>query len=190
MKISNIQLPIFNGYYNTILSIEENDCCYMDELGEIDEDLYNKINSKETYLNISKKYVKEFNDELEKDLQEFGITNIQFQKLYSPQFYNFSTDEIYCSLNINTEVLYTFLKKVKNQFQAFLNENYTPTDGYIPFVSNVAETYLENLTTTEVDNRNISVILEYLVTEVLLVESYDIETKVLESYNELISYNN
>lgn len=190
MKVSNIQLPIFNGYYCSNLSIEENEVYYLDDFGEINEDQYNEINSKETYLNISKKYVEEFNEELEKDLLNFGISNIQFQELWSPKFYNYSTDEIYCTLDINIKVLHKVLKEHEDPFQRFLRDNYTPIDGYTPFVSNDVETYLENLLSTDVDNRNISVILEYLVTEILEVQAFDIEIKVLDYYCELISYNN
>lgn len=85
---------------------------------------------------------------------------IKCKEIYSPKFYNFSTDEIVMDVTFNkTEVLQA-VKKEREIFNQFLKDNYTSYDGFNSFTSNNYDDWLTDFEDNEI--RSIGSVLTYL----------------------------
>jgi hypothetical protein len=66
-----------------------------------------------------------------------GLASLKFRYMYSPQYYNFTTDKIFCSVDKNE--LWELYKQVRSDlmgdtyYRAEVGEATTSRDGYIPY---------------------------------------------------------
>ena len=111
MFTKKIYLPIFEWFYNTLNSFDDEYFIenFKDDLknNEIDNisfnikeindywyitdlfDSYYKTNYEKYNIDYSKEYVNSFNELYKKDLELIWFYNITFDKLESPQYYNY-----------------------------------------------------------------------------------------------------
>jgi len=104
MKI-NTYLPIFNGFYGSIL-----------------EDL-------EDHEEASKLFVEAVNKEVNQDIK----CDIKFQSLVRPRFYNFTNDEIHVSILISKKefnYLFNYCLEQREEFTKYLESRFTSCDGF------------------------------------------------------------
>lgn len=204
---SNLFPIIRVGMYNSNISPEEiiDDYNINDdkENGHIhyNSDFYwdNFNNSK--YIRRIEELAKEYLSEPIDDT-EGNVINIKCKGIYSPKFYNFSTDEIVMEVKYNKTQLLKVSKKERETFELFLKMNYTSRDGFMSMTSNNYDDWLVGFKDNDV--RDVGAILSYIYqdwenedygtfdeyvrneiqcySEFIDCEDYENEIKVLETY--------
>jgi len=118
MKIKTY-LPIFTGFYNTIFDIPED----IQDIESIDY----------------KKYENDVSNQLceivENELSNF-IKDIEFIKVDSPKYYNYSNDTIDCIITPKKQAILSYIKQNYNNWCKYLKDNYTSYDGFISHYDN------------------------------------------------------
>lgn len=148
-----IECPLFPGFYNTILSEgyfdHDSECDHYKELGLIPQDIDNSdidfsFDYDQYMLDVSSKYV----DLVNEFLSENNLaSNVEFVKLVSPKFYNYSTDKIIIKGTFNIPVIIKVINNNLENFKNFLKDNYTSYDGFISFIANNSNEFLSELLT-------------------------------------------
>lgn len=150
MKTIETFLPVFTGFYNTIFESDDSSVIhsYNQENGtnfEYDDfhwdysDYYNQ-----TAKNCCKA--------IEKLLKEKNIVqSIEFQKVVSPKYYNFSNDSINIEVKINIDILIFFIESNKKAFDTYIKDNYSSCDGFTSFHSNDGDMWLKSLMNDDLD---------------------------------------
>lgn len=108
-------------------------------------------------------YIEHINDVLGIDLKLVG------QWVRSPKYYNFATDEIYCKVEIDgLDKLANHLRELCNDprytedVAATIKKNHTSCSGFISYMSNKFEDWIEWIADPQ-DDRYISCLIGYLV---------------------------
>ena len=158
-----INFPMFEGFYCSQLDLSENI-----EVGEGDdyfmnEEQFDEIDWNKTNENVSKFYLDYFKDELNDFFKSIGVLSLEFIKINSPKYYNYSTDKLVCNIEINKDVFVHELRKNNfDNWKQFLKDNFTSYDGFISFYPNTSiewdELINENI---EDDNVIIETLLQF-----------------------------
>ena len=156
-----INFPLFEGFYNSYLDLSENIEVGEGENFSMNEEQFDEIDWKATNNNVSKFYLKYIKDELKDFFNEIGIINLDFVKVDSPKYYNYSTDKLVCNIEVNKNKFLTELQKYNFEaWRQFLKNNFTSYDGFISFYPNDPNEWTE-LITEKFENDN--VIIETLL---------------------------
>ena len=182
-------LPKFDGFYETLVSFDN---LFEDELYEINKvrsdgglkdvstwELCTDENYKRYNQDVCKLYVMKVNELINSNL-DLNI-KISFDSLWSPKEYNFTSDEIYCTILINKtdqkkidkliNMSFDFLKKA-------IKERFTSKDGFYSNHSNDIVRWLDStdseyyLNCTYKVGAMFDMLLDY-ISENLEVESED-----------------
>ena len=158
-----INFPLFEGFYCSQLDLAENV-----EVGEGDyycmnEEQFDEIDWDKTNENVSKFYLNYFKDELKDFFNEIGIINLDFVKVYSPKYYNYSTDKLVCNIEIDKNVFVHELRKYDfDNWEQFLKDNFTSYDGFISFYPNDPNEWTELIAEKfDIDNIIIETLLQF-----------------------------
>lgn len=132
IKTIKSYLPVFSGFYNSVFEADE-------EI--VIEYPFDYDDYKFDYTEYNKKVSEVCCEAIQTKLSEdFDINlTIEFENLYSPKEYNFSTDSINCTyiLKANAKkAIAEYLKKNIEAFDKFIIENCTSRSGFISFFSN------------------------------------------------------
>ena len=125
-------LPIFKGFYGSIFEPDEtNEIDHINELRsekELPEINYDDcdFNYKSYYQDVSEYLV----NEVESELSEY-VESIEFQKLQSPQFYNFENDIIHVIIKPKPDAIINYIKTYNKEWEKYLLDNYKSYDGFI-----------------------------------------------------------
>ena len=84
-------------------------------------------------------------------------------KITSPQFYNYYTDTIDFEVTFNYKELLNYIKSNLDEFKLYLKDNYSSYDGFVSFMPNNYNEWLEKY--KEQDVLCLSVGLEFIFTE-------------------------
>jgi len=165
--VINIYLPFFPGFYESIYSNSDTgynaiyeDMDYLREMypgAEIND--FN-FDYKRFEAAIVDKFVEAF-----KGYKPAFVEGIEFESLYSPRYYNYDTDRIYCNIELSDDW--------KNQAKEFIARNYdtlkerirrdwSPYDGFISFIENDIEAFRVEL----LDNEKplyVQILLQYVM---------------------------
>ena len=143
---TSIELNLFSfrGFYGTNLELRE---LYDDEEDTTRQQELDDYNYVKSLMNIiGEEYFKLWYNINKKWLDEVGI-KLEFVKVDSPRFYNYSNDTLVLNAEFDKEVTKSKLIKLinenKDQFQSYLDENYTPRDGFIPYADNDLNKWIE-----------------------------------------------
>ena len=116
-----------------------------------------------------------------------GISKVDFVKVDSPRFYNYSTDECVANVTFNKEKFINFVIENTNRelFDKLIRDKFTSRDGYWNFHSNDPDEWMTNLI-HKVDESN--VVLEIFLG--FFTENNDeaVLYETLENINEYIEY--
>jgi ABC-type transport system substrate-binding protein len=129
IKLIESYLPVFTGFYNTIFEADEEICI---EEGKTYEDY--KWDYEEYHQRVAKSCAVIVGEQL-KDL---GI-KVEFKALVSPKYYNYTNDSINVAYHLDGNAFTNLLKYVldnKDDFDGFIEHNYTSYDGFMSFFSN------------------------------------------------------
>ena len=137
----------FGGFYE---SIHDGN---IDSMVEAYEYNFEDVDYKKTF----ESYIQEYCYKLESYILNEYLINIDFKniKLSSPQYYNYSTDNIDCKINTNQAQSLNEILKKDNEFLSFLKDRTTSCSGFVSFY-----TYDEALNNK--DNKLIMYVLEYI----------------------------
>lgn len=151
LKTVETWLPIFPGFYETGFDLSDFE---IERVVEQEESEYIEYFSELHEAGIPQRYFNEhlwsyidfsncFKDAAEslcnhlKYLDNTGIINeVEFQKICSPKYYNFSNDSINCKITFNAKNLQEYINKNKESFKEYIEERYTSRSGFSSFYSN------------------------------------------------------
>ena len=129
MKLE-FNLPNFQGFYNSILDVGE----FLEiddedqENGIMSQEEYDNIDWQKTEENTAKTYLDVWLELNAEKLTELDI-KVEYLKVDSPKFYNFSTDKLVCVATFNKtkllKVFKNFAKENKEQFEQYVKEHYS-----------------------------------------------------------------
>ena len=150
----NWSTDIFQGFYesglynsDTLYNLQDEDIAYDFIEGGYDQ-FTEKVASKCTDL---------LNDYMRGGL----IKNIKFIRLSSPRFYNFSTDKLVLEVECEWDKLLKYCEETKDDFNQYLQDNFTSYDGFTSFVPNNYTDFMRDL---EDDFERLSqVVIEYYI---------------------------
>ena len=188
-----INFPMFEGFYYSQLDLAENikvgegDDYYMTE-GQLDEIDWNKTNE-----NISKFYLDYFKDELSDFFKSIGVLSLEFIKVDSPKYHNYSTDKLVCDIKIDKNVFVHELRKYKfDNWEQFLKNNFTSYDGFISFYPNTTIEWDELINEKiEDDNVIIETLLQFYLEqneEFITLKDNLLDYKIFEKTFEFLEY--
>jgi hypothetical protein len=137
----------FGGFYE---SIHDGNIDHMVEAYEYD---FDHVDYKKTFQS----YIDEYCSKLSSYINDEYQVDIDFKniKLYSPQYYNYSTDVIDCKIHTNQVNSLNEILKKDNEFLSFLKDRTTSCSGFVSFY-----TYDDALNNK--DNKLIMYVLEYI----------------------------
>ncbi len=186
-KIQDLQINIFSGFYQTILSEgyfdHGSEVEHLKEINVIPENIENNnvdfnFNYHQYMQDVTEAYVDHLEDYL---IKHELAKNVEFSKLTSPKFYNYSTDKLYISCDLNIANLEKIITENLEEFQAFLNENYKSCSGFISFIEDNANNFLIGF--KKLDPNYLSIALEFCM--LFLYEdgeglAFDLDCKSIE----------
>ena len=150
-----INFPMFEGFYYSQLDLAENIEVGEGEEYSMTEEQFDNIDWNSTNENVSKFYLDYFKDELSDFFKSIGVLSLEFIKVDSPKYYNYSTDKLVCNIEINKDVFVHELRKHNfDNWEQFLKDNFTSYDGFISFYPNTT-TEWDELINEEIENDNI-----------------------------------
>tara|TARA_R110001599_G_scaffold20536_1_gene77638 strand:+ start:1074 stop:1658 length:585 start_codon:yes stop_codon:yes gene_type:complete len=186
MKKIESYLPLFNGFYNTLFEYDKEECdikYYNDEYGtDFDYDDFT-WNYTERHERISEQICGIVQSLLSDEMLEM---NINFQKLVSPKYYNFSNDSINCEYVISQkqyDLVLVYLKFNWINFEAWIKDRYTSSSGFISSHSNNAEVWINNMKSESHLEHNFGAVLEFILQN----EGYEpcnVSDKIIDDYIE------
>ena len=137
----------FGGFYE---SIHDGNIDHMVEAYEYE---FDHVDYKKTFQS----YIGEYCSKLSSYINDEYQVDIDFKniKLYSPQYYNYSTDVIDCKIHTNQVNSLNEILKKDNEFLSFLKDRTTSYSGFVSFY-----TYDDALNNK--DNKLIMYVLEYI----------------------------
>ena len=84
--------------------------------------------------------------EVRDELVSLGfVSDIDYQKINSPKYYNFANDSIYVAIKLNDEKItniINYLNENREEFSEYLKGKYTSGDGFISSYSNDVNDWL------------------------------------------------
>jgi hypothetical protein len=164
MKVKTY-LPLFSGFYNS----------YWDDISfEGEEEYFDLPNDKEFWelFDWNKYYnhiAKEMCNEVQYLLSDF-VSNIEFECIISPKYYNFENDSINCEITFDESKVMQYLNDNHEKFSEYVKYNYTSRDGFITFHSNNPQDWMQDW-----DEHKVGSILNFICENERFVEPYDIK---------------
>ena len=152
-----INFPLFEGFYCSQLDLAENIEVGDGESFSMNEEQFDEIDWNKTNENVSKFYLNYFKDELKDFFKSIGVLSLEFIKVDSPKYYNYSTDKLVCDIKIDKGVFVHELRKYDlDIWEQFLKNNFTSYDGFISFYPNTTMEWAE-LINKKIENDNITI---------------------------------
>ncbi len=165
MKVKTY-LPLFRGFYGS----HWDDPCFDGE-----EDIYNLPNDKEFWefvdWNAYHEHIAiEMCNEVQYLLSDF-VSDIEFERISSPKYYNFENDSIHCEITFDEEKVMEYLNENQDAFSVYIRERYTSRDGFMSFYENNALEWLEGW---QDDNHKVGSILQFICENEGFEEPWDL----------------
>ena len=179
MKTYSTFLPVFTGFYcNGNFEINlDNDLDYIhDERKSKGYSVITDIDLEVDTAKFESDVAKELCDYVEKEFNFNADTeiSIKFEKVNSPNGYNFTNDIIDCEIECDVIKLIQICNDNKDSFEAYIKDNYTDYSGFWSKHSNLVSDWLDVDYINEKSEHRIGAILNFICTEL-----YDINEPCL-----------
>lgn len=177
MKVKTY-LPLFSGFYGS----HWDDPCFDGE-----EDIYNLPEGMyfEEFIDWTKYHehiAKEMCNEVQYLLSDF-VSDIEFEKISSPRYYNFENDSIHCEITFNKTKVKQYIKDNFEEFSKYIKNNYSSRDGFISYHSNNANDWMHTWNEHQVGS-----ILQFICENEQMEEPWDLnDCHVSLFYNQQIN---
>ena len=163
-EYQNWSCAIFMGFYESPLFNSDTEY-YMNEYMNEDEEVKKEFEIDYIpYCNAVCEYATDLLSEYCTDNEI--IKSMEYKSMYSPQYYNYSTDKLNIIIDVNLTKLKKFIKDNKEDFNQYLKDNFTSYDGFCSFIANnyneFVKDYKEDFCGTDKD-RCINVMVEYYI---------------------------
>ncbi len=153
--------PLFTGFYNTVFE-------YANEEDDIQS--YNEENGTDLsyddfewdYRGYEKRVATAFVNKLESELKHLLPLKIDFEEIISPKEYNFVTDSLNVSLELNLDELLALIKERSEEAAEYFKEKYTSRSGFISFHSPYLADWLDKGYILEKPEHRVGALLECL----------------------------
>lgn len=205
-------LPIFPGFYGTILEIDEQKD--WESIKFLNNERINNnipiidLSDNSTlpvesidfdYSGYMNEMAKEFTEPVKSELIDAGIIkNLWFENLHSPREYNFHNDSINVTIHFSPENIKHIHKLIYHEhwkeWNQYLKEKYTGCDGFIPFYSNNPKDWL--IYSSLQDDHKAGAILDFICEYVLELNGFDILERIehveleIKNFDSLIDFEN
>ena len=111
------------------------------------------------------------------------LSDFRLLEVDSPHFYNFRTDRLILSVNVDVDLLQGYAYSSHPiEFESYLKDNFTSYDGFISFVPNNLSDFLE--WAEQEQDRAIDVLIEFYLLSTVDLDSY--HRDLYEKANELV----
>lgn len=145
----------FEGFYETLIGED----VVNDDLQDTEHPETYEVDWKAYMHAIGERYTELLNKYCVNNIDNKIIHKIDFIKVSSPKYYNYTTDKLILNIDFNMFKLDRFcLHDNKRDFEQYLKEHYTSHSGYVSFINNTITSFQHQL---KEDNRCIGVMLEY-----------------------------
>jgi hypothetical protein len=149
------RLPIFNGFYNTIFSIDN---LISDRIEDINQ---TRLDNNLTLIDSNKLFelIEVDNNEYQNDvaveccnviehkLKELNlISSIKFNSVISPKEYNYINDRIDCTIELSQDNIINIKKYLElnsTWFSQYLHSEYSSRNGFMSFYPNTVTGWIE-----------------------------------------------
>lgn len=170
MKTFETYLPIFNGFYYTIFdcdSIVNDEVYHINQereckgLEALDYDEF-EFDFKDYKNRIAEKCT----EVIERELMYLfpSVSEVKFQQLISPKYYNFSNDSINIEIQIkDINEIIAYLQDNEEEFSKYIKERYSSSDGFISSHSNDYVDWLFALNNGEDLKHKLGSVLEFIL---------------------------
>ncbi len=194
--IIKVNIPNFPWFYESILSSlidseEEREIEYLIEEWKLKEwSNYNdlmkiiSIDYKKEREKISKSYFSLWKQIVAPIMAPIWITILEYSGLYSPREYNFSTDSVEFTVEIEYEKVISFLNENKDDFSKYIERENTSYDWFFSFLSNDFDNYIE-----EIEQRDVCItqVIDFIIKKEC-GEEYSIHWDILQDIEYFIDY--
>jgi len=139
----NDTLIVFEGFYESYLFNSDTEF-YLNELLQDSEHPETYEITGQNYKDYEKSVCELHADSLNECLNDLRtyekidiVKSVKFKNMTSPAYYNFTTDKLHLLVDFNLTALkkYCFIDN-REDFNFYLQENYTSYDGFISFIDN------------------------------------------------------
>ncbi len=173
----------FSGFYESYLS-NMIECAEEYALENMKEDLYeegikvNNVWDLWDYLNVdyagareylSKSYIDCFiesvNDILDQSIVD--ISSMKFDHLWSPREYNFTTDKLYVTANVDECELLDYASNNLVSFIEYCKNNFTSCDGFTSFYSNDSRDWLNGSVKHKCEEIYFTYMIDFYITNTI-----------------------
>ena len=116
------------------------------------------------------------------------LSDFEFVRLDSPRYYNYGTDRLVISCQVDIEALHKFaFESNRDAFDLYLHEHFTSYDGFISFVPNNVEDFERNVKDVQEDapDNLLDVLIEFYLLKTIDLERYHID---LDEYAYELAY--
>ena len=140
---TNIQLPSFHGFYDSIWSQMADDNLEYDlrERGIKHIDDWS-CKWREFEMEVVKEYTDMYLDLVNRELG-LNVKKLAEPELDSPRYYNYRTDRIYVDVDFSEiEKLSELMRKWEKELPKIIHDHHTSYDGFISFMSNDYDEWL------------------------------------------------
>lgn len=169
-----VELPFFAGFYES--PIYNCDTLYYEFLEEDNMEYYRSIFEDENITSedldidfdaFKKAVSKQFCDVFyNADACPSFINSIEFEGVKSPTYYNFETDRVYANITFDDDWrdrIKDFMTKNKTWLKDRIKHDWSDRDGFWSFLSNDYDDWFNEFNEENVDERMISVMLQYIM---------------------------
>lgn len=171
MKAIKSYLPLFSGFYYTMFDSEQAEINVLERENLNDDEV--EFDYAEYRDRVGVACINSVWNFLK--LDDFDI-NIEFEKIYSPRFYNFSNDDIYCTYKVSEEdfnKLVEYCKTNLSEFKTFLEDRYSSRSGFISFFDTEPEKWFNEY--LEEDSDKFEKVFTGILEFYLLNEGYSVD---------------
>ena len=166
IKVKDVELPFFPGFYNSFLELEDSDIDeeinYLNEYYPCDKEItYDDLDI--DYDAHQKVMVDCFVEAFEEYLPSW-VKSIEMPELDSPKEYNFRTDKIYVTATLTDdwkEQMQEFVKENREWLTKRIKDDWSDRSGFWSFIKNDIDAFLMNL--YELDSRYVSIMMGYAI---------------------------
>lgn len=159
---SNHSCRIFEGFYESNLFNSDTEYHLNYSLNDEDNNKEYEIDFEPYCKDISTHAVELLADYCVLYADNKIIKSMRYAGLSSPQYYNFSTDKLQIKMDFNLSKLKSFIRTNKDDFNSYLQDNFTSYDGFWSFVSNNYNDFMADYNSDDKE-RCIDVMLEYYI---------------------------
>ena len=181
-NVFEIQLPFFAGFYESVLYnsdtlyYEVNDEDNMEHYRYIFEDDSLEPDDLDIDFDTYKKDVSEAFVEIFHNCCPDYIKDIKMSELTSPRFYNFDGDKLYTNITFDDgwkDEFLAFMAKNKETLAERIKKDWTSYDGFMSFMSNDYDKWVDEFCKEHPDERYIATMLGYIVEDIIKNEEME-----------------